>query len=379
MRAALLAVVCASDAGAALAQTARPHEVAPLTVMPPPPKDAPPADVTIPIRGDQEAQGVVVFPETALKDGVSGYVTLGCRVDVHGLAERCRVVYESPRGRGFGKAALALRPTFKLTPRAGPDGPVDAPMNVALAFIARPPDNSLQEVNSAAMGSMETTGRTIYVHNNPMIGRAMTMLTEPAWAAAPGFDDWAKAYPPEGGGVEGYAVAHCKVDRQGELSRCAAAEELPAGHGFGRAAVGLAAHFRASPEAMAAAPHGAPVEVDVPVRFVPPGQASDRTVRAPLWIAGSDPATLIRELPPGLAKRADSPGAVVQCKVGQGGAVAGCAIEYTSPDGIDYDEAAVKLASRLRINLWSAEASPVLGGVIHIPVKPAPAERQAER
>jgi len=58
---------------------------------------------------------------------------------------------------------------------------------------------------------------------------------------------------------------------------------------------------------------------------------------------------------------------------------AGCAIEYTSPDGIDYDEAAVKLASRLRINLWSAEASPVLGGVIHIPVKPAPAERQAER
>jgi hypothetical protein len=301
-------------------------------------------------------------------------------VDVHGLAEHCRVVYESPRGRGFGKAALALRPDFKLTPRTGPEGtPVDAPMNIALSFIARPPDNSLQEVNSAAMGSMETTGRTIYVHNNPMIGRSMTMMTEPAWAAAPGFDDWAKAYPPEGGGVEGYAVAHCKVDRQGQLSRCAAAEELPAGHGFGKAAVALAARFRASPEAMAAAPRGAPVEVDVPVRFVPPAQAIDRTVHAPAWIAGSDPQTLIRELPATVAAKPGSPGAVVRCRVGEDGALAGCEIEYTSPDGIDFDEAAVKLASRLRINLWSAEASPVEGGVIHVPVKPAPADRQAER
>jgi hypothetical protein len=226
------------------------------------------------------------------------------------------------------------------------------------------------------MGSMQVNGRTILIHNNPAATRPLTMMTEPAWTEAPDFDAWAAAYPPEGGGVEGYAVAHCRVDKAGALSRCTVAKEVPTGHGFGKAALSLATRFRATPQAMAVAPRGAPIEVDVPVRFPAPAQAGDRTVRAPLWLAGADPQSLARELPPPADGRKPGRGALVQCQVGAGGVLTGCALELTSPDGIDFDEAALRLASRLRMNLWSAEAGAVVGGVVHLPVR---ADLGAER
>ena len=49
---------------------------------------------------------------------------LRCLIDVHGLAERCEVVSETPADKGFGAAALQIRATFKLPPVMGPDGPV---------------------------------------------------------------------------------------------------------------------------------------------------------------------------------------------------------------------------------------------------------------
>lgn len=362
----LLALLAAAATQAQSAPGGR--QVSPVVVTAPP-KDAPRADATVEIGSDQDSSGVVIWPAGALQAGVSGYVTLACRVDAHGLAETCRVAYESPRGRGFGAAALALRPTFKLAPKVGPDGPEPVDLNIAVSFRARPLEANLQEVMASAMGSMQVNGRTIMIHNNPMVTRPMTMMTEPAWAEAPDFDAWAAAYPPEGGGAEGYAVAHCRVDRTGALSHCTVAKEVPAGRGFGKAAVTLASRFRASPQAMASAPHGAPVEVDVPVRFPPPPQAADRTVRAPLWLAGADPQSLARELPPPRDGGKPGRGALVQCHVGAGGALTGCAVELTSPEGMEFDDAAVRLASRLRMNVWSAEAGPVVGGVVHLPVR----------
>jgi len=389
---ALLALVigCAATAVFAAPAPQTTNQVTPLVVSPRP-KGAPLPDVTMQVNGGDGGigQNVAIWPVSAREAGLSGYATLACLVDIHGLAETCRVIFEAPPGKGFGAAALALRPTFKVAPRRGPDGPVDSEMRIAVDFkmpqvvsnlqeiaLARaPPVGTMTGDSAPNVGNHEISAANLRISDNPVAMRRLTMMTEPAWAAAPSFEDWAKAYPPEGGGVEGYAVAHCKVDREGRLSRCSAVKESPAGHGFGKAAVALAAQFRASPEAMAAAPHGAPIEVDVPVRFAPPGPAIDRTIHAPAWIAGSDPQTLIRELPANLAAKPGSPGAVVQCRVGEGGALTGCEIEYTSPDGIDFDEAAVKLASRLRVNLWSAEASPVEGGVIHLPIRPGAAQQ----
>lgn len=357
------------------------HAVSPLVVVPQP-RDAPHPDATVVIGADQDTlgQGVSIWPAGALQAGANGYVTLSCRIDVHGLAETCRVIYETPRGRGFGGAALALRPTFKVAPRQGPDGPEPATLNIAVAFRAKAMESNLQQVFGSAsavapegsldrsqnVGGHEINGRNLAIYNNRIATRRMTMMTEPAWVRAPGFADWAAAYPPAGGGAEGYVVVHCRVQSTGLLRNCAAVKETPVGRGFGKAALALVDRFQASPQAMAQAPHGAPVEVDVPIRFVPPGEAADRTVRAPVFLVGADPETLSTMLP----TAAGGKGAVVACTAGSDGALGDCRVELTSPEGIDFDEAALRMASRLKINLWSAEASPVIGGTLHIPVRP---------
>jgi hypothetical protein len=270
MPAALMALLLA----AADAPPAAPKEVSPLTVTGQA-KEAPPADVTITIGADQDtlAHQVSIWPSRALAARVGGRVTLACRVDIHGLAERCEVIHEEPIGKGFGAAALALRPTLKLTPRQGPEGPVPSLRNVAINFKAPATQSNIADVmaqgrtiapeggdNGGNDGGHELNARNLLIYNNPVRMRRITMMTSPAWAAAPDFDRFAAAYPAEGGGVDGYAVAHCRVEATGVLTRCKVAKETPQGRGFGKAAVALAPQFRLPPEAMAQAPPGAPDE-----------------------------------------------------------------------------------------------------------------------
>ena len=46
-----------------------------------------------------------------------------------------------------------------------------------------------------------------------------------------------------------------------------------------------------------------------------------------------------------------------------------CAREAGDPNGLGFSEAAVKLAATLKMNLWSADGAPVVGGVVHIPIR----------
>src|SRR4051794_14635638 len=99
---------------AAAPAAAPPNTVSPVVVNPLPP----PADVRIEMQGSDSdaAQVVAIWPAAAYDMRMDGRVTMRCHIDVHGLAEHCTVVSESPAGRGFGAAALELRPTIKLTP-----------------------------------------------------------------------------------------------------------------------------------------------------------------------------------------------------------------------------------------------------------------------
>ena len=79
---------------------------------------------------------VAVWPGAAYRAGADGRVMLSCKINVHGLAEWCGVKSESPAHQGFGAAALQMRPTFKLKPATGADGPIEAMMNIAVKFKA---------------------------------------------------------------------------------------------------------------------------------------------------------------------------------------------------------------------------------------------------
>ena len=368
----MLSLILSMLAAGAAEALPPPRVVSPLTITAQPLK-APPADVTVNIDSDDDAIGgqhVSVWPAGAWDSRTNGKVTLTCYVDVHGLAERCKVAFESPRGRGFGAAALELQPTLKLKPAKRADGqPVGSTMNIALAFNAPLPEDNLQDLHSATnpMSGSDIDASKLQISHNPISLRRVVMMNHPVWIKAPNFDDLARVYPKRGDGLEGYTVAHCEVARSdGVVEHCVIAKEDPVGHGFAKAAMMLATQFRVAPEVMKYAPHGAPVEVDIPIRFTAPA-AITRTVQAPAWLAGVDPEALPRLFPPEAAAKGVTSGrGIARCIVAANGAVTDCAPESAEPAGLGFAESAAKLASTMKMNLWSADAEPVEGGVVHV-------------
>jgi len=55
-------------------------------------------------------------PPQAAVERISGTAILACRVDSHQRAHHCRVVSETPRGYGFGRAALATVRMGRMSP-----------------------------------------------------------------------------------------------------------------------------------------------------------------------------------------------------------------------------------------------------------------------
>lgn len=58
-----------------------------------------------------------LYPRRAANLGLSGGATLMCEIAGNGAVRACEVVDESPKGRGFGDAALASARYFRLNPR----------------------------------------------------------------------------------------------------------------------------------------------------------------------------------------------------------------------------------------------------------------------
>ena len=374
----VLEIVVAAAAVAAPAATQgapSPTPVSPLTVTAQP-KSAPPADATVDVPADDTVQGGIwasVWPETAYRARIPGHVTLTCDIDRYGLAERCQVAYESPPGKGFGAAALALRPTFKLKPRMGPEGPEAGRMNIAIEF--KPPDpqfdfgaNREGGSTGGGLGSQREASDLRGV-GNPLPRRSVAILNNPVWAAAASYDDMTRAYPTRAGATAGYAVSHCRVERNGRLGGCQITREDPERHGFGRAALSLAEKFQVAPE-WTRGPGGADVWVDIPFRFTPPDAAEPRTVTSPYWLTGFDPDQALKIFPPEAAAKGLTSGhGVARCVVMRDGSLSACAPDGADPDGLGFAEAAARLASTMRMNLWTADGVPVDGATVRVAVQ----------
>jgi TonB family protein len=75
------------------------------------------------------------YPALARQFSVEGYARLTCKVGLDGAARACAIAAEAPTGLGFGPAALALAPTFKLKPGLTNGAPVDnAPVSIPVRF-----------------------------------------------------------------------------------------------------------------------------------------------------------------------------------------------------------------------------------------------------
>jgi TonB family protein len=345
---------------AAAPQARPPTDVAGVVVTPLP-KKSPPVDATVSLPNDVDSpHGVSIWPAEAYQTRRSGDVTLTCWINVEGLAEWCRVAFEKPTGRGFGDAAMATRPHIKVAPRKGADGtPVAGLMNIAMTFKA--PNTEVQE-KPPGMGLARGA---IGISGNPLPNTRITLMNNPVWAKTPTFEAVDRAYPETAGGASGFAVAHCRVRDDGRLSACRIATEAPRKQGFGEAALKLAAEFRVQPD-LAHAPRGEAVEVEVPIRFAPPGAA--RTVKAATWLQGIDTQATPKMFPPEAAAKGLTSGrGVARCVVGAGGGLTACAPDGGDPEG--FSEAAARLAGAMRMNLWSADARPVEGATVYVGVR----------
>jgi TonB family protein len=178
-----------------------------------------------------------------------------------------------------------------------------------------------------------------------------------------------RAYPAKAGGAPGYAVAHCQVSRKGSLSGCQITKVDPEQKGFDRAALSLAYKFRVSPE-WATAPGHTDLWVDIPIRFTPPGAADSHEVTSPYWVAGFDPDQVLKLYPPEAADRGVTSGlGAAKCVVAVDGTLTDCAPETGDPGGLGFSEAAVRLASTMRMNPWTADGAPVDGAVVRVGVR----------
>jgi TonB family protein len=373
------AAVAAAPADAAAPPTNGSTTVSPLTVTPsptPPPKTPPAVTIDIPYDDSATGEFAIIWPTNAFKARISGHVVLTCDIDRYGLAEWCKVASETPANEGFGAAALELRPTFKIKPAMGPDGPIDQVMSIAVEF--RAPDANIDWGSGRSGGSEGESGggRSGVGANQPSIfggpplaGKAVSILNNPIWASAVSWSDVAQAYPAAGGGAEGYAVAHCEVLRGGDLRNCEPIKEDPDKRGFGKAAVRLATRFRVTPE-WSVAPNHADLWVDVPFRFPPSSTAGTRTVSSPYWVSGFNPDQVLKVYPPEAAAKGVTNGyGVAKCVVAVDGTLTDCAPQPADPDGLGFSEAAVRLASTMRMNPWTTDGAPAEGAVVQIGVR----------
>lgn len=78
------------------------------------------------------------YPKAAAEAGISGQANLKCFVMVTGYVTNCRVTSETPRGHGFGAAALALSERFRMRPLLV-DGKPEPGGEVTIPIAFRPP------------------------------------------------------------------------------------------------------------------------------------------------------------------------------------------------------------------------------------------------
>ncbi|MFL6843891.1 MAG: TonB family protein [Allosphingosinicella sp.] len=74
-------------------------------------------------------------PARAATESVSGTAVLACRIDSRQRARSCRILSETPRGYGFGSAALAVVRLGRISPAMRDGVPVyDAWVRIPVTF-----------------------------------------------------------------------------------------------------------------------------------------------------------------------------------------------------------------------------------------------------
>lgn len=277
-----------------------------------------------------------VYPAAAFRRGLAGSARMQCGVRGDGSLADCRIVSESPAGEGFGAAALALAPRFRMRPRRV-NGRV-----VAGGTVTMP-------INFTTAGAR---GAPVMVDSVPLIAT-------PRWAEAPSRGEMTSEAPETAGSV----LLRCRVTAEGRLRYCDTLRQTPERRGLAEAARRLVPRFRLAPLEGGDSLAGARVDVPFELSRTPPAYLNQ-----PPFLEAADAQALDTAL---LALAVGQPdreaGARLDCRVGAAGALEDCSASRAAPEAAG--PAALGLARRFRVAPWTTDGRPTAGARLRISLR----------
>lgn len=289
-----------------------------------------------------------VWPTEAWKRGRGGKAIISCKVSIQGTLFDCKVDEEEPKGSGFGVAALSMTPQLLMKPARKDGKPVVSDVRIPLNFV--------MPGGPAAGG-------------NSSFGTRPVAPVAQAWPQAPSYQDVVAAYPEKARAakVGGVATLQCEV-RDEEFRRCQVIREEPKGMGFAAAARSLVGKFRTQPTGADGKAVNATIQI--PFAFSPEmlDAARPPVIGKPTW-AKLPTAETLRAAFPADAGAGGTVRVRLGCRVEQGGSVSGCEVAGEEPAGRGYGAAALKIASEFKLDTWTVEGFPTVGGTVNIPVR----------
>lgn len=304
------------------------------------------------------------YPHAASLLEITGRAALDCKVDSFGALSGCVVASETPRGLGFGPAALNMTPYFRMKPMSRDGRPVDgAKITIPIVFRMHPdagPPPKPQKIAApspqakrlvAALGLKEQVARSV--------GRAADELelmddeTTPAATRAIVAAALRKSLEVEEQTfVAEHAGAAESVFSPDELAAIAPFLESPAGAFFGlnpdRAAISemLGRNLLRTGRIRTTEAFCRTVACDLGAVAATRVEAN---ITAPIWSAGPDPVQ-VEHARPQLLRLLGSPGAArLRCRIDRLATPTDCQVAAEAPAGLGVGAAAVRLAGLLRL------------------------------
>jgi TonB family protein len=280
------------------------------------------------------------YPRHAMLNQITGQAKITCVVTAAGALEGCRVVGEAPPGFGFGEAAVAMSPRFRMRPMTVDGKPVG--------------------------------GAKITIPINFFIPQWGSNLFGVVWQSAPSVAQVAAAYPPQARAakIAGQVVLNCAIHEGFSLANCAVAAETPHGYGFDRAAKALAADFVA-PSVDSGGVSTKGDRTQLTIAFTPgvldPHQPA---IGKPWWQRVPRALDLASSFPTqAIAAHVTEGRVTIACDVVSDGKLDHCGIVKEQPEGLGFGAAALSLSSQFQMSLWTDEGQPTIGGRINVPIR----------